>query len=111
LNINFTQLLNHKLMEIPNRNSFLWRKAKARAKFKTVLGSYLVVNAGLWTLWAFTSSQYDRFPWPAFVAFFWGIGLVRLGMAAYGSFNYQKRTQREYDRLVQQGDTPPEPLL
>ncbi|SFQ59150.1 2TM domain-containing protein [Hymenobacter arizonensis] len=94
-------------METLNRNPFLWQKAKARAKFKAALLTYILVNAGLWTIWALTSSHYDRFlPWPVFVSFFWGMGLVGRGVAAYGGFNYEQRTQREYERLLreQQGE-------
>ncbi len=99
-------------MEPRNRNPYLWQKAKARAKFKAALLTYVLVNAGLWTLWALTSSYYDRFlPWPAFVSFFWGIGLVGRGVAAYGGFNYEQCTQREYERLMrQQQDNAARPL-
>ncbi|MBF9236931.1 2TM domain-containing protein [Hymenobacter sp. BT683] len=86
----------------PARNPYLWRKAKSRAKFRTELGVYVLVNAGLWVLWALTSRSHEFLPWPAWVSFFWGVGLVIRGVAAYGNFNYEQRTQHEYERLLRQ---------
>ncbi|HEX8325947.1 MAG TPA: 2TM domain-containing protein [Hymenobacter sp.] len=99
-------------MEPLNRNPYLWQKAKARAKFQASLIPFVLVNAALWTLWALTSSRHHEFlPWPAFVTFFWGIGLVSRGVIAYTNFNYEGRTQREYDRLLrEQGQGGPDPL-
>jgi hypothetical protein len=64
------------------------------------------VNAGLWLLWAFATSlghhSHSELPWPIWSTVFWGIGLVAQGMAAYSNFNRGERTQREYERLLQQ---------
>ena len=94
-------------METLQRDPYLWQKAKARAKFQSHLLSFLFVNALLWVIWAFTDSHHygygHRFhadiPWPLWVTFFWGLGLVRRGIATYGGFTYEQRAQREYDRL------------
>lgn len=35
--------------------------------------AYLMTNLALWAIWLFTSAS---FPWPIFVTFFWGIGML-----------------------------------
>lgn len=93
------------------RDQRLWQVAKARTKFQSHLVTYLVVNAGLWLLWAVTtlglghhSHRHSGFelPWPIWSTIFWGIGVVAQGMAAYSNFNRGERTQREYERLLNQ---------
>lgn len=87
------------------RDQRLWQIAKARTKFQSHLLTYLVVNAGLWLLWAFTTQPFesrhhhDFLPWPIWATVFWGVGVVSQGLAAYGSLNRGARTQREYERL------------
>lgn len=87
------------------RDQRLWQIAKARTKFQSHLLTYLVVNAGLWLLWAFTTQPFearhhhDFLPWPIWATVFWGVGVVSQGLAAYGSLNRGERTQREYERL------------
>jgi hypothetical protein len=92
------------------RDQRLWQVAKARTKFQSHLVTYLLVNAGLWLLWAFTSQAYmprhhaDFLPWPIWSTVFWGVGVVAQGMAAYGNLNRGERTQREYERLLARED-------
>lgn len=95
-------------MEPLNRDPHLWQKAKARAKFQSSLVVYLVVNSALWVIWALTSRHHNDFiPWPVWSTAFWGFGLVMQGIAAYGGFSYEQRTQREYERLLgEQGGDP-----
>ena len=86
------------------RDQRLWQIAKARTKFQSHLLTYLVVNAGLWLLWALTTRQFeprhhDYLPWPMWATVFWGVGVVAQGLAAYGRLNRGERTQREYERL------------
>ncbi len=64
----------------------LWSIARKRAGFKRHLKVYLLVNALLWAIWLFNIfTKYlgqisfhmgGNFPWPAYVTFFWGIGLL-----------------------------------
>ncbi|RYY19960.1 MAG: 2TM domain-containing protein, partial [Cytophagaceae bacterium] len=76
-------------------------------KFQGHLFVYALVNAGLWALWALLpeahghSSHYEL-PWPIWTSAFWGIGLVLQGFAAYSNLNRGERTQREYERLLNQ---------
>lgn len=92
-------------MESLTRDPSLWQQAKARAKFQSHLVVYLVVNAGLWALWALTNHRHDELvPWPVWTSAFWGLGVVIRGLAAYGrfGFGYEQRTQREYERLLRE---------
>ena len=89
-------------METLTRDPYLWQKAKARAKFKSSLVVYAVVNAGLWLTWALTAHPHEQLLWPVWATGFWGIGLVMRGMAAYGGFGPKQRTQREYERLLRE---------
>ena len=82
------------------RNADLWQQAKSRARFKTQLLVYLVVNAGLWVFWVFSPRPHNMVPWPVFVTAFWGFGLLMRGIAAYGGFSNRQQAQREYERLV-----------
>ncbi|WP_210516677.1 2TM domain-containing protein [Hymenobacter terricola] len=93
-------------MEPLKRDPYLWQKAKARTRFQSHLVTYVVVNCGLWVLWAFTDRQHDGgIPWPIWSTVFWGIGLVMSGIGAYGGFNREQRTQREYERLMREEGT------
>ena len=90
-------------METLQRDPYLWQKAKARARFQLHLLTYLTVNATLWVIWALTDRHHSgEIPWPLWATAFWGIGLVARGVAAYGGFNREQRTQREYERLMRE---------
>lgn len=89
-------------MEPLQRDPYLWQKAKARAKFQSHLLTYIVVNAGLWTIWALTPQPHGLIPWPLWATAFWGFGLLMRGLAVYSGVNCQERTQREYERLLQE---------
>ena len=92
-------------MEPLNRDPYLWQRAKARVKFQSHLLVYLVVNAGLWVVWALTDRGNNGLvPWPVWPSAFWGLGLVLNGLAAYGGFGFGRaqRTQREYERLLRE---------
>ena len=89
-------------METPDRNPQLWRLAQDRAKFKASLFSFVVVNALLWGLWAITGRESNPIPWPLWVSFFWGFGLVMKGVRVYGGFGWAQLSEREYEKLVQE---------
>ena len=94
-------------MEPLQRDPYLWQKAKARARFQSHLLTYLTVNATLWVIWALTERHHTGgIPWPVWSTVFWGIGLVARGVAAYGGYNREQRTQREYERLVREQSDP-----
>ncbi|TVT37655.1 2TM domain-containing protein [Hymenobacter setariae] len=89
------------------RDQRLWQIANARTKFQSHLITYLVVNAGLWLLLAVTTWPLERhhhlgLPWPIWSTIFWGVAVVAQGLTAYGNYNRGERTQREYERLLNQ---------
>src|SRR5258708_19266119 len=53
-----------------------------RNAFYYHLASYLGVQLLLWVIF-FTADSHDPVPWPLFVAFAWGIGLVAHGLRVY----------------------------
>ncbi|WP_345114191.1 2TM domain-containing protein [Hymenobacter algoricola] len=91
------------------RDPELWRLAKARAKFKSHLFTYLVVNTLLWVIWFltddYTGGPFGRrgfhIPWPVWPTVFWGFGVLMSGIRVYSSFGGQL-SEREYERLVRQ---------
>ena len=89
------------------RDQRLWQIAKARTKFQNHLVTYLVVTGGLWLLWALTAGVQElhshfTLPWPIWSTVFWGVAVAMQGMAAYSPLNRGERTQREYERLLNQ---------
>lgn len=49
------------------------KKYEARSGLAQHAIAYLMTNLVLWAIWIFTSAS---FPWPLFVTFFWGIGML-----------------------------------
>ena len=93
----------------PDRDPILWKQAKARVGFTMHLRTYLIVNAGLWLIWALSnlailSSGHVRglFPWPLFPMLGWGIGLASHYFAVYHSKNERSMIEKEYDKLMNQ---------
>jgi hypothetical protein len=84
------------------RDERLWLIAKSRARFKTHLMIYLVINGFLWAVWYLTDRDFSNgAPWPVWPALVWGVGL---------SINYFKAwhrdpfgdTLKEYDKLQEE---------
>lgn len=94
----------------PQRDPYLWKQAKARVGFRMHLRSYLIVNAGLWLIWALATFPFRNgnadglgFPWPLFPMLGWGIGLASHYFSVYTrSGNERDMTEREYQKLVEQ---------
>ena len=93
----------------PQRDPFLWKQAKARVGFKMHFRSYLIINAGLWLIWAFTTFSFRDsnadglgFPWPIFPMLGWGIGLAMHYFSVYSRFgNERDMAEQEYKKLVE----------
>lgn len=87
-------------MEV-ERDKALWKIAKKRVAFKRHAFMYLLVNLFLWAIWYFNSTystDYSGWPWPAWVTFGWGIGMVFSYYDAYhGGHDYA--AEREYEKL------------
>ena len=89
------------------REQRLWQIARARVKFQSHALVFVLVNAGLWALWALlpeARGRHDELPWPIWTSLFWGLGLALQGFAAYSRLNGGERTQREYERLLAEGN-------
>ncbi|MVM30261.1 hypothetical protein GO755_09465 [Spirosoma sp. HMF4905] len=93
---------------MPERDNYLWKKAKARVGFRMHLRTYLIVNTGLWLIWAFTNFAFQSsghhgfiFPWPFFAMFGWGIGLASHYFAVYHN-SERSMIEEEYQKLVSQ---------
>ena len=93
----------------PNRDPYLWKQAKARVGFRMHLTSYLIVNAGLWLIWAFTNFTMHSnghfgfiFPWPIFPMIGWGIGLASHYFHVYRGGSERNMIEQEYQKLVSQ---------
>ncbi|GAB4016818.1 2TM domain-containing protein [Spirosoma koreense] len=89
---------------------FLWKRAKARVGFRIHLRSYLIVNAGLWLIWAFSNLAIHSFnhfgyffPWPIFPMIGWGIGLASHYFHVYQSNSERSMIEEEYQKLVNYG--------
>ncbi|OON67460.1 2TM domain-containing protein [Hymenobacter sp. CRA2] len=93
-------------MQPQERDPQLWRIARARAKFKSHLLTYLFVNLLLWAIWYFSGAETDGLglPWPVWPTLFWGLGVCIQGLATYGFNSAQSWSEREYERLLRQRD-------
>ncbi|GAB2957465.1 hypothetical protein GCM10027048_25020 [Hymenobacter coalescens] len=84
-------------MNTPTRDLHLWTLAQSRAKFKSQLLTFVLVNALLWAVWYV--SGHRGHAWPLLVMLFWGVGLTLKGLAAYSVWPVAGWTEREYEQL------------
>jgi hypothetical protein len=88
------------------RDEKLWQIAKKRADFQDSLVGFVVVSVICWAIWFFTSGRNDGFdngiPWPLWVMFGLGIGLVFKFIKAYKT-DKDTIAEREYEKLKNQG--------
>ncbi len=78
------------------KDNQLWHTAKKRAGFKWSLTMYILVNAFLVGVWAF--SEDSSYFWPIWCMLGWGLGLMIQYFKAYhktGFFSIDK----EYEKL------------
>ncbi len=89
----------------PERDPYLWKQAKARVGFRMHLRSYLIVNVGLWLLWAvinFTAREsHDGtlYPWPIWTTLGWGIGLAAHYFSVFYGSSEKSMIESEYEKL------------
>ncbi|WP_372587675.1 2TM domain-containing protein [Marivirga salinarum] len=81
----------------------LWELAEARVGFKRHLTSYIIVNIAVWSLWYFIGNMGVNyvdlfFPWPIWMTFGWGIGIVFHFLGVYVNNSYNA-VDREYEKL------------
>lgn len=77
------------------------RRLEKKRDFRGHLLAYVLVNAGLWAIWGVVFAASGAwFPWPLFVLFGWGIGLVFHAWDVYGRRPFtEEDIQRELSRL------------
>ncbi|MEY2917444.1 MAG: hypothetical protein RIS73_1158 [Bacteroidota bacterium] len=83
----------------------LWRIAKQRAEFQDSLIGFVVVSVICWAVWYFTTGHNSGItgtPWPLWVMFGLGIGLVLKFLKAYKT-DKNTLAEREYEKLKKQG--------
>lgn len=73
----------------------LWREAKARMGFRLHFTMYLCVIILMWSAWAYSGTH--THPWPIYLMFGWGIGILFHFLGAYRYFD--KLTENEYRKL------------
>jgi hypothetical protein len=74
------------------------KRINQRYKYYRELLSFVGVNVLLWGIWFLTNRNGSGIPWPAFVTFFWGIGVVSDGMKVLGEPRLDEMREREYRR-------------
>ena len=85
-------------------NDKLWEIAKKRATFRKHLMTYVIVISFFWCIWflnGMRSEHYSRFPWPAWIMLWWGIGLAFNYSKAYVTGN-DNAVEDEYRKLKNQ---------
>ncbi|NOT92524.1 2TM domain-containing protein [Ferruginibacter sp.] len=83
----------------------LWKLAKKRADFQDSLIGFVVVTVICWGIWFFTTGRHGYnvgTPWPLWVMFGLGIGLVLKFIRAYKT-DKDTIAEREYEKLKNQG--------
>jgi 2TM domain-containing protein len=92
----------------PTNDRELRRRAEARVEaregFTVHFLVFLAVNVLLWGIWAFNGANLAS-PWPIFVTFGWGIGVVAHWWSAYGRDEGRREAaiQTEMDRIRGRG--------
>ena len=87
-----------------NNDETLWAIARQRACFRKQLVSYVLVISFLWGIWFMSGNVFSlhaSFPWPAWIMFWWGIGLAFSFVNAY-MVNTKSAIENEYQKLKKQ---------
>lgn len=87
------------------RDEKLWKIAKQRADFQDSLIGFVIVTVICWIVWFFTSGRHGYnggTPWPLWVMFGLGIGLILKFIRAYKT-DKDTMAEREYEKLKNQG--------
>ena len=84
------------------RDEKLWKLAKKRARFKSSLITYILVNIFFWVIWYFTDHDHtigvNNIPWPIWPTLGWGLGIAFEYADAY-IFPKSNGAEREYEKL------------
>jgi hypothetical protein len=73
------------------------RRLRKQRDFQAHLVAFVVINAAIWAIWAFTGAGY---PWPAWLSGCWGIGLILNAWEVYWRRPITETdVERELERL------------
>ena len=79
-----------------NQRELTIRRIKEKRDFRMHLGAYLIVNAMLIGIWAFSGQGHF---WPMWVMLFWGVGVAfHAWNAFFGTPISEAEIQREMER-------------
>ena len=88
--------MNRDDTELPTSDRELaLRRLKKQRDFQSHVVAYVVINAAVWAIWAFTGAGY---PWPAWLTGLWGIGLV---MNAWDVYWRRPITETDVERELE----------
>lgn len=75
------------------------KRVEEKRSFLIHLVVFILINGAFWTLYLW--SDWGGFPWPAFITFFWGIGLAAHFFEAFFSVDeYGGAVDKEYRRML-----------
>ena len=77
-------------------------RIKRKRKFRRDVVLYLIVNAGLWAIWALNGADTDDL-WPAWVSGIWGVLLVLDAFKAYGEGPISDQQIQDEMRRIRNG--------
>ena len=84
------------------RDEMLWKLAKKRARFKSSLVTYILMNIFFWLIWYFTENDHSlgvhHIPWPIWTTLGWGLGIGFQYAEAY-VFPKSNSVEQEYEKL------------
>jgi fatty acid desaturase len=94
-------------MTTDQRRELAFHRLKAKNDFRVHLVVYVIINAMLVTIWAFTGNVFTAAPgtpleffWPIFPIVGWGVGVAIHGYTAYrGNVYTEAQIQREMQNL------------
>lgn len=84
----------------PNNDEYLWKKAKKRVSFKSNATAYVLVNLFLTGIWFFSSNGIENF-WPAWPMMGWGVGLAFHYYDAYVN-DARNSLEKEFRKLKEE---------
>jgi hypothetical protein len=92
----------HDIDEVVGEREAARRRLRERREFATHVVSFVVVNAALVAIWAFTGAGYF---WPIWVIGLWGVGLI---LHAYTAFARRPLTEADVDAELRRHGRDPE---
>ncbi len=75
------------------------KRVEEKRSFFIHLAAYILVNGLFWTVYFWNGG--GGFPWPAFISFFWGIGVAAHFIEAFFVVDeFDSAVDKEYKRML-----------